>query len=241
MISIGQLAGQALTALWRRRLAVLGILLAWLAVDGLLLGYLNAFHPAFWLALPHDVLRAIDPDWLRSGWFQTLLLFPQHFARDFVRAVFVVLLLRALLAPMPGVGTRDASGIVIPVLLILVFEMAWTTILHPINQSYTLSITLATASDMIDAAAMGYVSALFNALIFACYALAMSKLCFVYTIATTRGALRPGLSWRETKGFSAKLFLLFVAIPIPFFVMHTLLTALYFRFGGLRKRRSRCR
>lgn len=233
MISIGQLAGRALTALRRRWLAVLGILFAWLAVDGFLLGYLNAFYPAFWLTLLRGVLQSVDPAWLRSDWFQILLLLPQHYLRDIVRAVFVVLLLRSLLAPMPGAGTGERSGIVIPVLLILVFEIAWTTILHPIDQSFTLTITRATTSGTVDAAAMGYVSALVNGLIFACYALAMSKLCFVYPHATARSALRSGLSWRETKGLSAKLFLLLVAIPVPFFVLHTLLTALYFRFGAL--------
>ena len=222
-----------MTALWRRRLAVLGILVAWLALDGLLLGYLNAFHPAFWLILPRGALQAVDPAWLRSDWFQILLLLPQHYVRDIVRAVFVVLLLRALLAPIPEAGNRASGGIVVPVLLILGFEIVWTTLLHPIDHGFMLTITRASSSDTADAMAIGLRSALVDGLIFVCYALAMSKLCFVYPIATTRNALRPGQSWRETKGLATKLFLLFVAIPIPFFVMHTLLTASYYSFGSL--------
>lgn len=233
MTSIGQLTGHTCIALWRRRFTVLAIMFAWLALDGLLLGYLNAFHPAFGLTLPRAALRAIDPAWLMSDWIHALLLLPQHYARDVVRAVFVILLLRALLAPIPRDGAGRNPGLAIPVLLILVFEIAWTTLLQPIDHVFTLTIARAASGDTADAVAVGYTSALVKGAIFACYALAMSKLCFVYPNATVHHALRPGRSCRDTSGLAVKLFLLFVAIPIPFVVIRTLLTSLVLGFGTI--------
>ena len=228
MTSIGQLTGRAFVALWRRRFVVLGLMLAWLALDGILLGYLYTYHPTLGYSLLSGPLSFADPAWFRSDWFQFLLLLPQQYVRDLIRAVFVFLLLRTLLAPLAGAGGPAKAGLVVPVLLILVFEVAWTTVLFPIDHGLTLAIVRAEANGSIDGPTLGFVSALMKGLVFACYALAMCKLCFVYPNATVRRALGFGRSWRETGGLATRLFLLFVVIPIPFFVLHGLLTAAVF-------------
>ena len=233
MTSIGQLTGRAFVALWRRRFAVLGLMLAWLALDGVLLGLLSTYYPALGLTLPRRILNAIDPAWLRSDWFQILLLLPLRYVGDAIRAVFVVLLLRTLLAPPAGAGEQAKLGLIVPVLLIWVFEMAWTTVLFPIDHGFTLAVARATTDGTADAATLGWFSALVRGLIFACFALVMSKLCFVYPNATLRNALRPGRSWRDTDGLAARLFLLFVAIPIPFFMLHSVLTMVVFRYDAI--------
>lgn len=228
MTNIGQLTGRAFVALWRRRFAALGLMLAWLALDGVLLGYLNTYYPTLGYSLLIGPLSFADPAWLLSDWFQTLLLLPQQYVRDVIRAVFVFLLLRTLLAPLAGAGGQAKAGLIVPVLLILVFEIAWTTALFPIEHGLTLAIVRAEADGSVDGPTTGFVSALMKGLIFACYALAMSRLCFVYPNATLRSALGFGRSWRETGGLATRLFLLFIAIPIPFFVLHGLLMAVVF-------------
>ncbi len=223
MISVGQLTGRTLTALWRRRFAVLALLLAWLALDGILLGYLIAYHPALFYSLLSVPLSLADPAWLRSDWAQGLLHLSQDYLRDAIRAVFVVLLLRTLLAPPAGGGKRARSGLIVPILLVLGFEIAWTTVLSPVDLGVVLGGTRAVSGGAADVQMRGFVSAAAKGLAFGCYALAMSKLCFVYPNAILRRALRPGLSWRQTEGLGARLFLLFVAIAILFYVLHTLL------------------
>ena len=140
MLSIGQIISRSVGALLCRRWTVLGLMVAWLVLDGPLLGYLNALHPPYGLMLPPGVLDVIHLDWFLSGWFQIFLLLPEQLVRDVVRAVFVGVLLRALLAPVPGAGARGKAGFVVPVLLVLVVEIAWTMILFPLD--YGLSLTI---------------------------------------------------------------------------------------------------
>lgn len=230
MTSIGQLMGRALIALWRRRLGVLGLTLAWFAVDGLLLGYLSAYYPTYGLTLPRGALDLLDLSWFGSIWFQILLLLPQQFLRDVVRAVFVVLLLRTLLAPTVGNALRDKAGILVPVLLVLAFEMFWTMILFPLDHGIALAIVRAESDGLIDHQTIGVALPLVSGSLFVCFALAMCKLCFVYPDSALLGAFRPGRSWRETDGLAARLFLLFLAIAIPFTILRGLLTMLILRY-----------
>ena len=229
MISLGQLLARACAALWRRRFAVLDLGLAWLAFDGLLLGYLSTLQPALTLVLPREVLELAYGHGFLPDVFQTLLQLPLQYAHDVVRAVFAVLLLRALLAPPTGTGEQAQAGLIVPILLILVFELAWTTALFPIDHGFTLMAVRAEAGGTIEAATVAIAAQLAKALIFACHALAMSKLCFAYPNAVLRRGLRLRQSWRETGGLAGRLFLLFLVIPILFFVLRAVLMMLVFQ------------
>lgn len=230
MTSIGQLMGRALIALWRRRLGVLGLMLAWLALDGLLLGYLSAYHPTYGLSLPRGAFDLLDLGWFGTIWFQIFLLLPQQFLHDVVRAVFVILLLRTLLAPAAGNAARGKVGFLVPFLLVLAFEMFWTMILFPLDHGIALAIVRAESDGLVDHQTIGVALPLVSASIFVCFAMAMCKLCFVYPHSALHGALRPGRSWRDTDGLAARLFLLFLAIAIPFTILRGLLTMLILRY-----------
>lgn len=226
--AIGQLASRAIAALWRRRYAALGLMLAWLALD-VLLYYLFAFHPISLHARTSALAQFVDREWLQARWFQIVLLLPYHYLLDLIRTVFVLLLLRTLLLPLAGPSGQAKAGLIVPFLLILVFEVAWTTVLVPVDQGLRLAVS---GVGSIDSETAANVSVLVRVLIFVCYALAMSRLCFVYPNATFRRALSPKQSWRDTSALAARLFVLFLAIPIPFFALARSLGALIVEYGS---------
>ncbi len=229
MISLGQILGRAIIALWRRRLPVLGLTSAWLVLDGLMLGALSGHDPTLWLGLPLELVQFLYSDALLAGLLQILLLLPIEYLHDLIRAVLVVLLLWTLLAPLPG-GRRRVSDLALPILLVLVFEFAWTTALFPIDHGLLHLAVGAESAGTIDAATMAYALQSVKIVLFAGYALAMSRFCFAYPNAVLRRGLLLERSWHETRGLSTRLFLLLLLIPVPFVVLRTLLTMALFQY-----------
>lgn len=230
MISIGQMIGRATGALWRRRWAVLALTIAWLALDGLLLGYLKVFHPTLGLASANWLSGVAVEIGMAVDAIQFLVLLLHEILSDAVRAVFAVLVLRVLLMPVPGAGVRQEFGLFGPILLILLFELAWTALLFPLDHGLLQIVARNASGSVPDATTLGVVSGVAQALIFGCYSLAMAKLCFVYPIATLRRGLRPLRSWRQTKGFALRLFLIFLAIPVPFYMLRMVLMPVIFQY-----------
>ena len=222
-VSIGLLVGQAAHVLWHRRLAVAGITLAWLVLEGFATAI---FHPAFALMLPRLGLEFLDPAWLSSDWLFTALVLPQPYIRDVIRAVFVVILLRMLLAPPAGAETGKRAGFIVPLLVILVLEFAWSSFSLPIEQRLHLAAMRAREDGVLDLEAFGILSVLARVTIYGVIALAVSRLCFVYPNIVLWGGLRLSQSWRDTEHIFLRLFVILLAIPIPILVPGTLLVAL---------------
>lgn len=223
MISIGQMIDRAFGALWRRRSAVLGLTIIWLALDGLLLGYLKIFHPSFGLAQLQWYRSLVLEGWIGPFGAGLLVSLSPEISRDVFRAVFAAVILRTLLAPATA-GQSQPTGLVGPILLIFLFEVIWTALLFPPDAA--LLQLVSDRSIEVEADPMLFPS--IRAGLYALYALAMSRLCFVYPNAVMGMGLRPLRSWQQTRGLARRLFLLFLVMPVPFVVFSNLATVLTF-------------
>lgn len=227
MISIGQLMGRALGALWRRRGPVLGIVILWLLLDSLLLSYLKIFRADFGLAYLLWFRGTVTEAFATSFWFGALISFIPEMLRDAIRAICAVLLLRTILTPEASAGARPPIGLLRPIWLVFLFELAWTAILHPPS----LGVLQLASLGVMDIRTNSYLMAYVDSALFLAYALVMARICFVLPSASLGLGLRARKSWTQTRGLAMRVFLFLVAIPIPLFVAAIIAKVLIFRFG----------
>lgn len=219
-MGIGVILHQAIGALLRRRSTVFGLAIAWVALDGLLLGYLKLADRSFGLNWFDWYWHVHEVAWFGYPGLEMLEMAPPALLRAAFRSVFAILLLRTLLVPRTATGRRGAYWLVGPVLLILLFEVLWTALLHPLGH------LLAEAASHLDypivLLSLPPFSPLARAPLFVAYSLALSRLCFIYPNAMLGQGLQLRSSWRQTKALSARLFTLFVVIPMPLVAMNSL-------------------
>lgn len=208
MIGIGQIIIQAFGALWRRRWTVLLATVAWLAVDGLLLGQVRVCGFS-----PGNAWAVELGDWFRV----VLYVAERELPSNVVRAVFVVIILRALLKPSSDSAKGPLRGFIVPMTLVALFEVAWTAIRWPLEKGGLLTNPFDRQTALV-------VFQWADEAVFVGYTLAMSKLCFVYPSAVLGLGLRLEQSWCETKGLALRLFLIFLATAVPFAMLYDVLT-----------------
>lgn len=211
MIGIGQIINQAFGALWRLRWTVLPLTVVWLAIDGLLFGYLrtHSSHPLIaWVGI------LLDPRVIGHGVVATFLMANAlSFISDAVRAICVVIIFRALLRPSSEPARGQPRAFIFPMVLVLLFEVAWTAI----RWTFEEVAVLATSIDLIDRQTLAVVG-------FVGYSLAMSRLCFAYPRAALGLGLRLQQSWHDTRALALRLFLIFLAVALPFVMLHRVLS-----------------